>query len=94
MTDNHGDILPFRIEVEQAEIDRLHRHLDETRWPPVLPGDGWDTGVPVAWLRELTEYWRNDYDWRAAEHELNQVPQFTTIIGLRTPHCASGWAWT
>jgi hypothetical protein len=80
MTNNHGDVPTFRIEVEQTEIDRLHRHLDETRWPPVLPGDGWDTGVAVAWLRALTEYWRNDYDWRAAEDELNQIPQFTTMI--------------
>jgi hypothetical protein len=52
----------------------------ETRWPPALPGDGWDTGVPVGWLRELSEYWRNDYDWKAAERELNQIPQFTTTI--------------
>jgi pimeloyl-ACP methyl ester carboxylesterase len=80
MTNNHTDVVPFRIEIEQAEIDRLHRHLDETRWPPMLPGDNWDAGVPVEWLRELSEYWRNGYDWKAAEHELNQIPQFTTTI--------------
>jgi hypothetical protein len=44
---------PFHIDVPQAELDRLSRKLDETRWPEPLPGDGWDTGVPVAWLREL-----------------------------------------
>ena len=46
----------------------------------MLPDDSWDTGVPVGWLRELSEYWRNDYDWRAAERELNQFPQYTTTI--------------
>jgi pimeloyl-ACP methyl ester carboxylesterase len=80
MTNNHTDVVPFRIEIEQAEIDRLHRHLDETRWPPMLPADNWDAGVPVEWLRELSQYWRNEYDWKAAEHELNQIPQFTTTI--------------
>ena len=81
MTNNNADdVVPFRIEIEQAEIDRLHCRLDETRWPPALPGDNWDTGVPVAWLRELSAYWRNEYDWRAAERELNQFPQFTTTI--------------
>ena len=34
----------------------------------------------MGWLRELSEYWRNDYDWRAAERELNQFPQYTTTI--------------
>jgi epoxide hydrolase len=80
MTTRQKDVHPFRIDIAQADIDRLHRRLDETRWPAMLPGDGWDTGVPVSWLRELAEYWRSGYDWRAAEHELNQIPQFTTVI--------------
>ncbi len=31
-------------------------------------------------MRELTEYWRNEYDWRAQEARLNDFPQFTTEI--------------
>ncbi|HME77485.1 MAG TPA: epoxide hydrolase, partial [Mycobacterium sp.] len=80
MTTTRGDVHSFRIDIAQTEIDWLHRRLDETRWPAPLPCDGWDTGVPVSWLRELVEYWRRDYDWRAAEYELNQIPQFTTVI--------------
>ncbi len=34
----------------------------------------------MEWLRELSEYWRNDYDWRASERELNQLPQYPTSI--------------
>jgi epoxide hydrolase len=70
----------FRIDIPQAEIDRLLHRLDETCWPAPLPGDGWDAGVPVSWLREPAGYWRSRYDWRAAERELNQIPQFTTVI--------------
>jgi pimeloyl-ACP methyl ester carboxylesterase len=73
-------IHPFRLDIPGAEIDDLHRRLDETRWPQPLPGDDWDTGVPVAWLHELADYWRRGYDWRAAEREINEVPQFTTVV--------------
>jgi hypothetical protein len=73
-------IHPFRLDIPGAEIDDLHRRLDETRWPQPLPGDDWDTGVPVAWLHELADYWRRGYDWRAVEREINEVPQFTTIV--------------
>jgi epoxide hydrolase len=55
-------IRPFRIDVPQAELDRLNRRLDDTRLPQPLPGDGWDTGVPVGWLREIVGYWRNSYN--------------------------------
>jgi hypothetical protein len=74
------EIHPFRLDIPGAEIDGLHRRLDETRWPQPLPGDDWDTGVPVAWLHELADYWRHGYDWRAAEREINEVPQFTTVV--------------
>ena len=85
-TTTRGDVHSFRIDIPQAEIDRLLRRLDETRWPEPLPGDGWDTGVPVSWLRELAGYWRSGYDWRAAERELNQIPQFTTVIDGQQIH--------
>jgi hypothetical protein len=74
------DITPFRIDIPQQQLDDLQDRLGRARWPAALPGDDWDTGVPVHWLRDLTEYWRTEYDWRAAEARLNRYPQFTTTI--------------
>jgi pimeloyl-ACP methyl ester carboxylesterase len=51
-----------------------------------LPGDGWDTGVPVAYLRELVGHWLGAYDWRKQEAELNAYPQFTTEIDGQNIH--------
>ena len=87
MTNNHTDMVPFRIEIKQAEIDRLHRHLDETRWPPMLPGDSWDTGVPLGWLRELSEYWRNEYDWRG----FLKVQRGVAVNIFSNAHRMSAW---
>ena len=77
---------PFRIEIPQADLDDLHRRLDSTRWPGELPGVGWSRGVPLGYLKELAEYWRTSYDWRAAEAQLNQFPQFTTVIDGANVH--------
>ncbi|MBF6452627.1 epoxide hydrolase family protein [Nocardia cyriacigeorgica] len=79
-------ITPFRIDIPQSDLDDLHRRLDATRWPASLPGDDWDTGVPTGWLRELVTYWRDEYDWRAAERGLNEFPQFTTAIDGQLIH--------
>ncbi|TWF79217.1 pimeloyl-ACP methyl ester carboxylesterase [Pseudonocardia hierapolitana] len=80
------EISPFRIDVPQAALDELAAKLDATRWPAPLPGDGWDTGVPTAWLRALADHWRSGYDWRAAEKELNAIPQFSTTIDGQNIH--------
>ncbi|BCB76804.1 epoxide hydrolase [Phytohabitans flavus] len=71
---------PFRVDIPQQDLDDLHRRIDATRWPDEIPGVGWTRGVPVEYLRELVEYWRTAYDWRAAERELNRYPQFVTEI--------------
>lgn len=71
---------PFRIEIQQADLDDLNRRIASTRWPEKLPEVGWSRGVPTAYLKELAEYWHTSYDWRAAEAELNQFPQFLTQI--------------
>jgi hypothetical protein len=79
-------INPFSIDIPQSALDDLAARLAAARLPAPLPGDDWDTGVPVSWLAELVDYWRTKYDWRAAEAELNADPQFTTEIdGRRIP---------
>lgn len=74
------EIRPFRIEIPQAELDDLHARLANARWPEQLPGEGWSRGVPVDYLREMAEYWRDGFDWRAQEARLNAFPQFVTTV--------------
>ena len=68
---------PFEIHVPDAVLTDLHARLDSTRWSPVLEDVGWDYGAEQAYVRELCDYWRHGYDWRAAEARLNTLPQFT-----------------
>ncbi len=79
-------ITPFRIDVPQTALDDLQRRLTDARLPAKLPGDGWDTGVPVSWLSELVDYWRTEYDWRKVEQQLNEFPQYTTEIDGQRIH--------
>jgi pimeloyl-ACP methyl ester carboxylesterase len=71
---------PFRIEIDEAQLDDLRRRLAATRWPAELPGVGWTRGVPRDYVRELVDHWQHGYDWRAAERAINQHPQYLTEI--------------
>ncbi|WP_194815230.1 epoxide hydrolase family protein [Nocardia sp. XZ_19_385] len=73
-------IRTFRIDIPQADLDDLHDRLARTRWAAQLPGNPSDRGVPVEYLKELAEYWRTEFDWRAQEAALNELPQFVTEI--------------
>src|SRR5262249_8218791 len=64
----------------------LKTRLQQTRFPEELAGTGWTYGTDLASLKSLVAYWRDRYDWRAAERRLNQLPQFkTTIDGIHVP---------
>jgi pimeloyl-ACP methyl ester carboxylesterase len=81
-----AEIRPFRVEVSDEALDDLRDRLGGTRWPSEVPGAGWSRGVPLGYLKELAGYWRDGFDWRKQEAELNQVPQFTTVIDGQTIH--------
>ena len=70
------DPRPFRIDVPDAVLTDLRERLARTRWPEPIPGTEWDYGAKVDAVRELCEYWRDGYDWRAQEAALNRIPGF------------------
>jgi len=71
---------PFTLLIPDAAIAELRERLARTRWPDEPPLPPWSTGTSVAYLRELIDYWRTDFDWRVWEANLNSFPQFTIPI--------------
>ena len=75
---------PFLVAVPDSAIDDLRQRLRHTRWSDEIPGGGWDYGTPVGYLRELCEWWANEFDWRVVEKRINAWPQaFARIDDLR-----------
>jgi pimeloyl-ACP methyl ester carboxylesterase len=77
---------PFRSDIPQADLDYLRARLANARWPGEVADEGWSRGVPADYLKDLAEYWRAGFDWRAAEARLNSYPQFTTEIDGQRIH--------
>jgi len=63
---------PFTISIPQATIDDLRERLARTRWTSQAKGLEWNYGTDLGYLRDLTDYWQGQYDWRKQEDALNQ----------------------
>ena len=72
--------VPFTLHIPDADIADLRDRLARSRFPDSAPGEAWAYGTNVAYLRELTEYWRTTFDWRAEEAALNAFPQFRAAL--------------
>jgi pimeloyl-ACP methyl ester carboxylesterase len=72
--------VPFTLHIPDADIADLRERLARTRFADSAPGEAWAYGTDGAYLRELTEYWRTRFDWRAEEAALNAFPQFRAAL--------------
>ena len=73
-------IVPFEIRVPDTVLTDLQDRLARVRFPAEIDGSGWRYGANLACMKELVDYWRDRYDWRAQERRLNEFEQFKTNI--------------
>ncbi len=76
----------YSIHVEDEVLDDLKRRLEATRFPDQIPDTGWDYGAELTFVQQIVGYWRDKYDWRAAEAELNVLDHFRTRIDAQQIH--------
>jgi pimeloyl-ACP methyl ester carboxylesterase len=103
------EIRPFRIDVPKADLEDLRRRLGATRWAGDFGNADWRYGVERGWLEEMVAWWRDTYDWRAAEAAMNRWPQCRAEIDGVPIHflhvkgkgpdptpliLTHGWPWT
>lgn len=76
----------FPIHFSDEDLADLRRRLENTRLPVAMDGAAWTYGIDLAWLRDLLEYWRTRFDWRAAEAEINRWNHFHTTVDALDLH--------
>jgi microsomal epoxide hydrolase len=84
---------PFEIAIPDAQLHLLQQKLATATFPDELDDAEWDMGVPLGEMRRLTTYWRDGFDWRQKERELNEsltqsiVPITVSGFGELDIHC-------
>ena len=71
---------PYEISISDQILDDLRERLEKTRWPEEELVKDWSQGVPLKYVREMCDYWLNQYNWRERETKLNQFDQFSTTV--------------
>ena len=74
------DIKPFKVEVPDETLEDLRERLARTRWPDEITDSGWDYGSNLAYIKELVDYWRTRFDWRAQEKAINAFAHFRANV--------------
>jgi pimeloyl-ACP methyl ester carboxylesterase len=73
-------IRPFFVNTPQQILDDLKLRISNTRWPDEIHDSGWNFGSNLSFVKQLSDYWLNDFDWRKVEAEINTYPGFIAAI--------------
>ena len=73
-------INPYTVDVPEQQLERLKAKLDLADFPDELEDAGWDYGAPLADVKELAAYWKDEFDWRKQEAEINRLPNLQAKI--------------
>jgi pimeloyl-ACP methyl ester carboxylesterase len=99
----------FRIQIPDAVLVDLKERLSRVRYPIDFNNENWAYGTNRAYLEEVVAYWRDRYDWRKHEAEMNRFAHYRTTIDGVPIHfihepskgpkpipliLSHGWPWT
>ena len=75
-----SEITPFTINIPEEQLTDLRIRINNTRWAEEECVNDWSQGIPLTYVREIADYWANQYDWRESEQYLNTFDQYQTNI--------------
>jgi pimeloyl-ACP methyl ester carboxylesterase len=99
----------FTIDIPEPDLIDLLDRLRRTRFDDDFDNDDWSYGTSGKYLKELVEYWTDQFDWRAVEAKLNTVEHYKVLIDdvpihyVKVPGVgpnakplllSHGWPWT
>lgn len=74
---------PYHISVPDEAVEKLKSKLADTIFPDSLEGDDvWKYGAPLSDVKSLATYWKDGFDWRAAEAKINELPNYKAPIAV------------
>ncbi|EOR95077.1 Epoxide hydrolase [Arcticibacter svalbardensis MN12-7] len=62
---------PFSADIPQQLLDDLKLRLENIHWPDEIIDSEWEYGANLSYMKELSQYWHDTFDWRQVEREIN-----------------------
>jgi pimeloyl-ACP methyl ester carboxylesterase len=70
----------FSAKIPEQAIKDLKSRLKQTRWTDEILNSEWNYGAKLSYIKELIEYWLNEFDWKQTENEINSYPNYISEI--------------
>jgi len=73
-------IKPFKVNIPDKTLEEIYTKVKNYPWHEMPNEGGWEYGTNLDFMREISNYWVKDFNWRKHEEEINKFSNFTTIV--------------
>ena len=73
-------IRPFKINISNKIIEDINTKVANFQWHEMPDDGGWNYGTNLDYMKEISNYWVNKFNWRKMEEKINKFQNFKTNI--------------
>ena len=73
-------IKPFKVEISEESIQNIYSKVKNYQWHEMPDDGGWDYGTNLDYMKEFSNYWVNNFDWKKTEEQINKFNNFKSNI--------------
>ena len=73
-------VKPFKVNISDKMIEDIYNKVKKYPWHLMTNETGWKYGTNLNYMKEISNYWVKDFNWRTHEAEINKFSNFTTKV--------------
>jgi len=73
-------IKPFKVEISDKYLQNIYSKVKNYSWHEMPDDGGWNYGTNLEYMKEISKYWVENFDWRETEKKINKFENFKSKI--------------
>jgi len=73
-------IRSFKINISNKIIENINKKVSEYPWHEMPDDGGWAYGTNLNYMKEISKYWVDKFNWKSVEEKINKFQNFKSNI--------------
>ncbi len=71
---------PFKLNVSKDILQEINLKVKNYSWHEMPDDGGWEYGTNLEYMKEISNYWVNTFNWKKQEEEINKFSNYITVV--------------
>ncbi len=73
-------IKPFKVDISNKILEDIYLKVESYSWHEMPEDGGWNYGTNLDYMKEISKYWLDKFDWKKTEEKINKFQNFKSNI--------------